>query len=386
MFVVVVFALANHAGSLIASPAAAIGGLFGIFGHRLPHPKTWPVAVWVGLTFIAWCALSALWSPYISDRAMPGVFRFCTGVPLYGLMIFVASKQSEATKRILRLVIMALIPISAFIFALEFSADFPVYNFFAPDANSGDRVQNVSHGLSVMLMCLPPVIILLLRHGRGGMMIAIAAYIFAIIAAAYSGNAAALITSASLVLFMALAVKFPKLMVRLTLLLPIAVVLLAPVVSIIAAEAGADAKAALPFSWEWRAETWGYLSDKIVDHPIAGNGFDSLRTMKDTFEARGFDNLPYVSLHAHNFGLQIWVEVGLIGAILAALFFWETSAAVRGSSWLTPRRAAALCATLLAMVIFSSLSYSSWQDWWWGAIAFALAFCTLIPDETREGV
>lgn len=382
-FVIVIFILLNHAGSLIAAPAAAIGGLFGIIGHRLPGPRRWPVAVWIGLMFLAWCALSAIWSPWEPVRDLPGVLRFCTGLPLYGLLIAVMAAQTQGAQRYIRLMIMTLLTFSAFLFAVDFVSNFALYNAVAPNANPGDRIQNLSHGLSVLLICLPPVSILLLRHGRGGVMMALALSVLTAIAALNSGNSASVMALPAIAVFMAAAYKFPKATLQCALMLPIAVILLAPIISIIAAETGQATKDALPFSWEWRTETWGYLSGKIMDNPIVGNGFDSLRTMKDTFEARGFDGLSLVPLHAHNFGLHLWVEVGLIGAILASLFFWKAATAIRRSSWLTPRRASALCGSLIAIVIFSSLSYSAWQDWWWGAIAFALSFATLIPGEEK---
>ena len=380
-FVTIVFLILNHAGSLVAAAAAAIGGLFGIFGHRLPHPRSWPVPVWIGLVFLLWCGLSSVWSPYDSPRDIPGVARFCLGVPLYGLLIFVMMRQPENNGRILRLIIMSLIPLSAFVFAVDFVTDFAIFRLADPGAIDGDIIKNLSHGLSVLLMCLPPAIFFFARHGRGGVMIAASVYILALIAAANSGNAAAILAVPTLAVMMFAAFRFPAKAIRIALIAPIAVILLAPIISIIASETSQATKDALPFSWEWRAETWGYLAQKIADNPLAGNGFDSLRTMKDTFDARGFEGLSLVPLHAHNFGLQIWVEVGLVGAILAALFLWEAAGALIRSAWLTPRRASALCGTLAAAVIFSSLSYSAWQDWWWGAIAFALSFSVLIPDD-----
>ncbi len=380
-FVTIVFLILNHAGSLVAAAAASIGGLFGVLGHRLPRPRHWPMAVWIGLAFLFWCGLSAIWSPYQSPHAVPGVVRFCLGVPLYGLLIFVMTRQAEKTQRILRLIIIILIPVSAFTFAVDFITDFAIFRFVDPGADSGDIIKNLSHGLSVLLMCLPPAVLFMQRHGRGGIMIAAAVFLFALIAAVYSGNAAATLAVPAVAFVMAAAYRFPSLTVRAVLIAPIAVVLLAPIISIIAAETGQATKDALPFSWEWRAETWGYLSGKIMDSPLAGNGFDSLRTMKDTFDARGFEGLSLVPLHAHNFGLQIWAEVGLVGAILAALFFWEAGGALARSPWLTPKRACAVCGTIIAAVIFSSLSYSAWQDWWWGAIGFALSFAALIPRD-----
>ena len=379
-FAIFVFLIGNHAGSMVAAAAAAIGGLFGVIGHPIAHPRRWPVAVWIGFTFLGWCALSALWSPYESPRAMPGVMRYCLGLPMYGLLIYVMLKQSEGAKTIYRLLIVSLAALSACVFAIDFISDYKIYRLVKPDALNGDIIMNLSHGLSVLLMCLAPILIFLARQGRGGKMLALACIIFTVLAAANSGNTAAMIAVPLIFIFMYAGRRFSRASLRLVLILPVAAILLAPVLSIFASELSQTSKDALPFSWEWRAETWAYLAEKIMQHPIIGNGFDSLRTMKDTFDARGFEGLSYVPLHAHNFGLQIWVEVGLVGALLAALFFWEAGAALSKSKWLTPTRSSALCAVIVTAVVFSSLSYSAWQDWWWGAIAFALSFVTLIPD------
>ena len=142
-FVTIVFLTLNHAGSLVASAAAAMGGLFGIIGHRLPHPRAWPITVWVGLTFLLWCGLSSVWSPYESPRNAPGVVRFCLGVPLYGLLIYVMARQPEKTQRIMRLIIMGLIPLSAFIFAVDFITDYAIFRMADPGAITGDIIKNL---------------------------------------------------------------------------------------------------------------------------------------------------------------------------------------------------------------------------------------------------
>lgn len=383
-FVLVTFFVLNHAGSLAAAGIAALGGLAGLLGHRLPHPRRWPAPIWAGFAFIGFAVLSALWSPYMPQRELSGYMRFGLGVPLYAALVFVMARQATSNQTMARAIILALLPLSACVFAIEFLSGYAITKMADPNALDGNISKNLSHGLSVLFLCLPPVTIMMWRRSVGFKALAIFCALAASACAVSSGNSAAVIAVPFAALIVTLAYFRPKLAVSLVFLTPILALLLAPVLSIITAELSADTKSALPFSWEWRVETWAYLGERIIDHPIIGNGFDSLRAFTDTFSARGFDDLSYIPLHAHNYGLHIWTETGLVGVVLLALCLWLTQQNLRTSSWLTRPRACALTGTVAVAFVFSSLSYSAWQDWWLGAIAIAISFTMLIQAPQKD--
>ena len=79
-------------------------------------------------------------------------------------------------------------------------------------------------------------------------------------------------------------------------------------------------------------------------------------------------------LHPHNLGLQIWLELGAVGAYLiamvAAAAAWTCAVTKRASRFAN----AATAATATALFLISSLSFGAWQDWWTAvsALAFVL--------------
>ena len=67
-------------------------------------------------------------------------------------------------------------------------------------------------------------------------------------------------------------------------------------------------------------------------------------------------------MHPHNAALQIWMELGLIGAVAAALVW---AAVFSGLSRPRPSApAAAACAATTAYLTFGAVSFGVWQEWW----------------------
>lgn len=86
--------------------------------------------------------------------------------------------------------------------------------------------------------------------------------------------------------------------------------------------------------------------------------------------------------HPHNGFLQVWVELGLIGASLAAVLIALLFRAVAGMRpGLQPF--ALTCIAVCAVVTL--VSHGAWQAWWWAAmLAAAVSFATL-ESELRRG-
>jgi O-antigen ligase len=121
-----------------------------------------------------------------------------------------------------------------------------------------------------------------------------------------------------------------------------------------------------------RVMIWDFTLARIAERPVLGWGMEAARAIpggeeqiatsdllrfglgsqREWFEAVRAQRLP---LHTHNGALQIWLELGLVGAVLAA-------ALVLALGWqaTSPGSAGAFaCAIAIA-----SLSYGVWQGWW----------------------
>src|SRR5690348_3874511 len=124
---------------------------------------------------------------------------------------------------------------------------------------------------------------------------------------------------------------------------------------------------------------WSFVGDRIAERPLLGWGLDASRAIpggKDEIRP-GLSRLP---LHPHNAALQLWLELGLTGALLPALFvgwFWLRLATV---PW--PRLyAAAAGGSLAAALAVASGAYGIWQEWWLGTLGLTL-FAVLVMART----
>lgn len=117
-----------------------------------------------------------------------------------------------------------------------------------------------------------------------------------------------------------------------------------------------------------RAAIWSFTAERILEKPAFGWGLHASRTMprgKVQF-ATGAELLP---LHPHNAALQIWLELGLVGAIAAAAAMLALGRRIQGSG---PTRAA-LAGALCAAFAVASVGYGIWQGWWMGALWIFIA-------------
>lgn len=137
-----------------------------------------------------------------------------------------------------------------------------------------------------------------------------------------------------------------------------------------------------------RLDIWSFTIERIEERPLIGWGFNASRAVPDG-GARYYvrdrsgqvvgqgDRLP---LHPHNGALQIWLELGLPGAIaFAALFALVALRCNRQTD--SPGMAAALAALATAGPIWL-LSFGVWQTWWLSVLFLSALFTvSLIAPE-----
>lgn len=120
----------------------------------------------------------------------------------------------------------------------------------------------------------------------------------------------------------------------------------------------------LPVSWDQRMGYWSYAMGRVADHPLRGWGLDASRAFS-----------PHIQLHPHNGALQIWLELGAVGAVLAALT-WALM--FRGlmrdeRSLLT----AAASGSAAVYLFFGLVSFGVWQEWWLALAALVAVIVAL---------
>ena len=128
-----------------------------------------------------------------------------------------------------------------------------------------------------------------------------------------------------------------------------------------------------PLSYERRAQMWQFAIERIAERPVKGWGLDASRTFDGVISYRGFEWAD-IQLHPHASPLQIWLELGAVGACLTALLL---GAAGWGLVRLFGRdrlAAAAMASALVALLAAWGFSFGFWQPWLWSLMVLAVGF------------
>ena len=152
----------------------------------------------------------------------------------------------------------------------------------------------------------------------------------------------------------------------------------------------------LPFSAAHRVVIWDFALARIAERPLAGWGFEASRAIPGgkanatpaTLDRLGITdagqrarftlpNAESLPLHPHNAPLQLHLELGAIGALIAALLVALLALRAR-----TPSAAGALTAA----AVVGSLSYGLWQGWWIALLLVLIASTRALPAEGGKDI
>lgn len=149
------------------------------------------------------------------------------------------------------------------------------------------------------------------------------------------------------------------------------------------AEKALETDVKIPTSFLHRLQIWDFTSHKIIERPIQGYGFGSSRflgighrtslTVSRLPYFKGVENpikhelwvlddLSLLPLHPHNAFLQIWLELGLIGMLIASAFLYFLLE--KGLDLKQRSQQMIYIGALFPALIVVNMSYGLWQSWW----------------------
>jgi O-antigen ligase len=130
-----------------------------------------------------------------------------------------------------------------------------------------------------------------------------------------------------------------------------------------------------------RLYIWEFTARRIAERPIAGWGLNSARAIPGGDQvAPGGGEL--LGLHPHNGALQVWLELGLPGALLLVALLWLLFRAIARLDDRFARAAAAGLA--VAALGIACLSFGIWQNWWVATLGFTAAVATALAGPNKE--
>ncbi len=144
----------------------------------------------------------------------------------------------------------------------------------------------------------------------------------------------------------------------------------------------------------------GYTATRTLEHPIFGWGLDASRKIPGGAESIKAEDLGFIQsdlsnnvagwlgrgtavhlpLHPHNTPLQIWLELGLLGALISCGFVIYL---VRAAAQHRHPAGLALC---LSALVIANFSYGAWQSWWLSGLwlVSALYLVGASPDKSKD--
>jgi O-antigen ligase len=127
-------------------------------------------------------------------------------------------------------------------------------------------------------------------------------------------------------------------------------------------------------SWDERLDMWAFASAKIMEKPWTGWGLDASRTFGSA-----------ISLHTHDAAVQVWLELGAVGAVLTAAFWIGVWTLIEGLVRRDRAAAAAASGTAVAYLTIGGLSFGVWQEWWLGLGSMAAVACVCLAKSRLDG-
>jgi hypothetical protein len=327
-----------------------------------------------------WAVVSMAWSPLTKELSLAALLadlekqtalKLVLQALLYGAFIVAAASLPQAlARRALTGLAVGLVMVAALVL-VEGSYGAAIYQrlkvIFDQPIRPDLAIKNVAQATYILaLFCWPVALFLSGRFAKGLSQWMIGTLFIGLVAAAVqmSADAALAGLAVGLVAYSAVAMTG-----RLGVLLLVAATTLywvaTPLLVLLAVDHGLflRAQAVLGASWDARLNIWSFATARIMEQPLLGWGLDASRTFGNS-----------IPLHTHDGALQVWLELGAVGALLMATAWLFLLKAIYDLVEVDRRLAAVAAASACAYLMIGAVSFGVWQEWWLalGALAFAV--------------
>ena len=240
-------------------------------------------------------------------------------------------------------------------------------------------LSELNRGATGMAILVWPATLLLYRGRLGRLALALPVPLLLLLIGALE-SAAAILGLAAAILLALIALLSRQLAAALLIAAPLAAAVAMPLLSEWLYGLQLFDRGLLAYSGEHRLFLWSFLADNIAEKPLAGWGFDSARLLpfEDAPLFRGAERLT--PTHPHNAVMQVWVELGAVGIVLALALLLTL---VRRLEHMPPAERICAQALLLASFVICCIAYGLWQSQWIATL-FAAALLVILSREGDE--
>ncbi|WP_203293748.1 O-antigen ligase family protein [Maricaulis parjimensis] len=365
------------AGALLIAPWVSLLAMAALpVDRQFWRVERFPWALLFSGLFLAWVAISFLWSPHDD----PGqIWRTCLGIPLYALFAARIGKlEGRWQRRVEAAIFFLMISLGLFLVyealfdgvnTLAFKLAEEDFSGMSPQEVSIFVNRNLGHAAVPLILLAVPAALMAWREG--GILIGVVFVVMAAIAAfSYETqvNAAAFILAA---IAAGLAAFWPRTMITVTFGITAGMLVVMPLaLPELIANLPEGVRDALPLSWIWRLEIWSYAGELIRENPWFGYGLDASRPLNRELLLQGF-NVEALPMHPHNATLHIWLETGAVGAVLLASALVAMGGRIAAAPKLSRLQAIGVVWVFVVYVSLIVFSYGVWQEWHQGTVALA---------------
>lgn len=340
----------------------AAGMVLSTRGNRL-SPTLGVAGVLLGC-LILWGAVSALWS--VDPIRSLIVAARLTGLFAAGLALFAAAGAITAPGRLALLLVLGL-TLGIAMALTELATQGVLSAYFSERTYQPARLNQASIAFAVLLL---PVSAMLFYLGHK---VCAALLVIATVGTIYAlaGTAAKAVLIAGLPMSLLLYRSGP-IVAGAAAVISIIIIITAPLTFARLEQLPALSESAdsVKLSAGHRLLIWSFTGDRIAERPLGGWGLDSSRAIPG-----GEDPIrpgeTWLPLHPHNAPLQLWLELGVPGAVLFAFVIALAWRALAHAGW-PPLFFAAAGGSLTIAFVGCFATYGIWQEWWLGTLWFSL--------------
>ena len=341
--------------------------------RRIPVPDS-RIAIALAV-LVLWCAIASAWS---ADPARSLVLVLRIAVILAaGLVLFpiAAVLDGAARARVGRWLIGSFV-LALVLIGAEIALGYPLLRLFEA-AEAGKELVRFNRGAVALALIVWPVTALLWARGLGWKALALPVALG--VASPFLESAAATLGLAAGLAAALLALCHRKAGVLVTIAVGALAFVGMPIVGLELHDRGWHRAGWLPASAQHRVEIWDFSVQRIAEKPLLGWGFDGSRHMASQYPDPSDTGRVVAALHPHSVPLQIVLELGAVGAVIALALLWLIAARLDRASGRTQMFGQALFVAALAV---GSVAHGAWQNWW---LALILSAALLVPLTAAPG-
>jgi len=173
----------------------------------------------------------------------------------------------------------------------------------------------------------------------------------------------------------------PRWVLNLAFAFVVAVLLSAPVLYPVIFEFVVNLATGDKFGFLVRAEIWDAVARFVMEAPVFGHGLGAT-FRSNTLEIANLYFNDTTIYHPHNAFLQVWADMGLLGALAMTGVIW---AIWRGLTTVSDDRLPHILALFTFAIAAFVTTHSLWAAWWLGLLAMALAYSVATSGTVAPG-